>query len=222
MYKDDEFLQLAGIQHFCFCRRQWALIHLEQAWEDNVRTKEGDVLHKNIDDPLFIEKRRDLIISRSVPIRSCVLGLSGICDVVEFKKDGNGAHIHGRDGRYMPCPVEYKVGSPKQNRSDLMQLCAQTMSLEEMFGIEIGFAYIYYARPRKRMAVEINQDLRDDTTLLSEEMHKLFKDGKTPKANRTKACKSCSLYDLCLPELSEKQPVQKYIYEMRETLEKIT
>jgi len=215
MYNEDEFLQLAGIQHFCFCRRQWALIHLEQAWEDNARTKEGDVLHENVDDPFFIEKRRDVIISRSVPVHSHVLGLSGICDVVEFKESPLGVPICGRGGKFAPCPIEYKVGAPKQNASDLMQLCAQVMSLEEMFNVEIPTAFIYYARPHKRMPVEITQKLKEDTILLSEKMHDIFREGVTPKASRTKACKACSLYEVCLPELSEKQSVYDYIDKMK-------
>jgi len=215
MYKEDEFLQLAGIQHFCFCRRQWALIHLEQAWEDNVRTKEGDMLHMNVDDPFFVEKRGDVITSRSVPVHSHALGLSGICDMVEFKESPLGTSIYGRRGKYMPCPVEYKVGSPKQNMSDLMQLCAQAMSLEEMFNVDISTAFIYYARPKKRMLVEITKNLREDTVLLSKEMHDSFRAGITPKANRTKVCKECSLYDVCLPDLSEKLSVTDYFNKMK-------
>lgn len=216
IYEEDDFLQLSGIQHYCFCKRQWALIHIEKAWDDNSRTKEGDLLHKNVDNPFFTENRRNITISRSVPVKSHVLGLSGLCDVVVFEKSDEGSAIMGKPGKYIVYPIEYKAGSPKKNLSDSIQLCAQVISLEEMLNTQISEAYFYYAKPRKRTMVEMSQELREKTTELSKDMHNDFKFSITPKAKQTIACEKCSLQELCLPNLSKVQSVKKYIDLMRE------
>ena len=96
-YCEDEFLQLSGIQHFCFCRRQWALIHIENQWQENVRTIEGNIIHERCHDGGFIEKRGNLLITRSLSIFSRRLGVSGQCDVVEFSKTENGCTLYGRE-----------------------------------------------------------------------------------------------------------------------------
>jgi len=214
IYSEQEFLQLSGIQHFCFCKRQWALIHIEQLWEDNQRTKEGDIMHKNADDPFFFEKRKDVIISRAVPVRSIRLGLNGVCDVVEFVRSENGVPIKNRSGRYIVYPVEYKIGVPKSTDSDAVQLCAQAMSLEEMLGVEINEAYLYYAKTRRRKTVELNSDLRKRTVMLAEGMHIMFEKGTTPHAEISNSCDSCSLFEICIPSLSKTSTVKKYMKTM--------
>ena len=83
-YTSDELLPLSGIQHFLFCRRQWALIHVERQWQENALTAEGKIMHQRVDDPFFTETRKGVITARSVPDASYRLGLSGVCDVVEF------------------------------------------------------------------------------------------------------------------------------------------
>jgi CRISPR-associated exonuclease, Cas4 family len=113
-YKEENFLQLAGIQHFAFCRRQWALIHIENQWEDNVRTVEGQIIHDKAHDKFALESRGDLLISRGMPVFSASLGISGECDVVEFHKNNEGINIAGKDGLYSVVPIEYKRG--KENR----------------------------------------------------------------------------------------------------------
>ena len=110
MYTEDEYLMLSGIQHFFFCRRQWALIHIEQQWEENYRTADGRVMHRNVHDAGFHEKRGDLVISRAMAVSSQRLGISGECDAVEFRKDSSGIEIFGLEGRYSVTPVEYKRG----------------------------------------------------------------------------------------------------------------
>ena len=97
-YPPDAWLPLSGIQHFIFCRRQWALIHVERQWQENALTAEGRILHRRVDDPFFTEKRHDVIIARSVPVSSPQLGLSGVCDVVEFTAAPEGVLLARADG----------------------------------------------------------------------------------------------------------------------------
>ena len=108
-YKEDEYLMLSGIQHFKFCRRQWALIHIEQEWGENVHTVIGELMHKIVHDPYLREKRKDTIIVRALPVSSKTLGISGECDVVEFHKCQDGISLFGHRGLYSVFPVEYKI-----------------------------------------------------------------------------------------------------------------
>ena len=128
----DSDLLISGLQHFSFCRRQWALIHIESQWSENYLTVDGKLKHDNADDPYFTEKRGDLLISRAVPVRSDRYGIVGKCDVVEFRRDDSGVRISGRDGLWLPTPVEYKRGHTKEIDADRLQLCAEAMCLEEM------------------------------------------------------------------------------------------
>ena len=125
MCNQDFFLPLSGIQHFAFCRRQWALIHIENLWAENVRTVEGNILHERAHDEAFTELRGDILTVRGLRIASQPLELNGVCDVVEFHRDPNGIPLHGREGRWQPYPVEYKRGKPKEDDCDQLQLCAQ-------------------------------------------------------------------------------------------------
>ena len=137
-YKEDDYLMLSGIQHFKFCRRQWALIHIEQQWDENVHTVIGELMHKKVHDPMSKEKRKDTIIVRALPIASRKMGISGECDVVEFHKCEDGISLYGHRGSYSVFPVEYKKGKPKITEEDKLQLTAQAMCLEEMFSTEIS------------------------------------------------------------------------------------
>lgn len=211
-YTPDELLPLSGIQHFLFCRRQWALIHVERQWQDNLLTVEGKLLHKRVDDPFFTEKRDDIITTRSVPVASYRLGLAGVCDVVEFSASPQGVKLPGREGRYLPAPVEYKRGKPKRNPVDEAQLCAQAICLEEMLSVPIPNGWLYYGETRRRVAVELNTELRALVETMAEEMHAYFRRGHTPRVKISNACRSCSLADLCLPNLQEKVvPASQYI-----------
>ena len=126
-YKESEYLQISGIQHYLFCRRQWALIHIENQWAENVLTVSGNILHETAHSAERPTKRGDVIITYSMPVFSPTLGVSGMCDVVEFHKDPNGTAINGFDGRFVPYPIEYKRGSPKEDSSDVFQLCTQAL-----------------------------------------------------------------------------------------------
>lgn len=211
-YTPDELLPLSGIQHFLFCRRQWALIHVERQWQENARTVEGKLLHKRTDDPFFTETRHNLLIARAVPIASYQLGLAGVCDVVEFTESPQGVQLPGREGLYLPAPVEYKRGTPKADPCDEAQLCAQAICLEEMLSVEISQGFLYYGETRHRVEVPLSAELRKLVFEMSAEMHAYFKRGYTPRVKTSKACRSCSLADICLPELQEKLiPASRYI-----------
>jgi CRISPR-associated exonuclease Cas4 len=202
-YTPDELLPLSGLQHFLFCRRQWALIHVEMQWKENALTAEGRIMHKRVDNPFFTETRRDVITARAVPVASYRLGLSGVCDVVEFSESPEGVKLPGREGLYLPAPVEYKRGREKREPVDEIQLCAQALCLEEMLAVSIPQGWLYYGETRQRVAVELTAELRGLVRQMSEEMHAYFSRGYTPRVKTSKACKSCSLAEICLPVLQE-------------------
>ncbi len=211
-YTPDELLPLSGIQHFLFCRRQWALIHVEQQWQENVLTIEGKLLHKRVDDPFFTETRNGVITARALPIASYRLGFSGKCDVVEFSESSDGVKLPGREGLYLPAPVEYKRGKPKRDPVDEAQLCAQALCLEEMLSVNIPQGWLFYGETRHREQVPFTPELRGLVKNMADEMHAYFQRGYTPRVKTHKGCKSCSLADLCLPALQENAiAASKYI-----------
>jgi CRISPR-associated exonuclease Cas4 len=147
-----------------------------------------------------------------VPIASYRLGLSGVCDVVEFVESSDGVQLPGRAGLYLPAPVEYKRGHEKSSLCDEAQLCAQAICLEEMLVVSIPTGYLYYGETRHRVAIELTDKLRDVVHNMSNEMHAYFERGYTPRVKTTKGCRSCSLADVCLPKLQENTiPASKYI-----------
>ena len=211
-YTDKELLALSGIQHFCFCRRQWALIHVERQWEENLRTAEGHLIHQRVDDPFFNESRGDLIISRAVPLVSYALGLYGVADVVEYIRSEDGVSLPGREGLWMMRPVEYKRGKPKIDERDEVQLCVQALCLEEMFDTRIDRGDFYYNEIRRRVPLLLSAELRERVYALSKEMHDLFAGGVTPPAEVSRKCNLCSLQNVCMPKLTKKPvSVRKYL-----------
>ncbi len=210
-YSDDELLMISGIQHFAFCRRQWALIHIEQQWQENLLTFGGRELHERVDDPFFTEARGTVLVTRSLPIISRRLGLYGVADVVEFYRSDEGVRLRGRNGLWRPHPVEYKYGEPKIDERDMVQLCAQAFCLEEMFNTSIAQGDIFYGRVRRRQKVEFDEALRQRVIELSREMHRLFEEGITPLPEQTKACRSCSLVEICLPHTGKRRSVRRYL-----------
>lgn len=200
-YSADELLPLSGIQHFCFCRRQWALIHVERQWQENLLTVEGRILHNRADDPFFTEVRKGVITARSMPVASYRLGLFGVCDVVEFTAASEGVHLPGRAGTYRPVPIEYKRGREKHDASDEAQVCAQALCLEEMLSTSIPLGCLFYGETRRRVEVELTAELRALVARMAAEMHAYFERGYTPQVKPSKACRSCSLEDACLPTL---------------------
>lgn len=219
-YSDEDMLMLSGIQHIAFCERQWALIHLEQAWAENHLTVEGSWLHRKVDDSDFIECRKDIISLHSVNLVSRKLGLYGISDVIELKKaiskDNSVTHPN-YPGFWYYTPVEYKRGKPKPDNRDEVQLCAQAICLEEMYRIQINTGYLYYGETRHRVEVEFDSVLRDAVRSFAQKMHKLYETRKIPAANYRASCRSCSLFDICLPKTFSKiQSVDSYLLQLKE------
>ena len=211
MFAPEDCLMISGLQHFRFCRRQWALIHLEQQWAENLRTVEGEFLHERAHNEQLRECRGDLLTVRGLRVQSLTLGLSGICDVVEFRQDARGVPLSGEEGQWLPYPVEYKRGVPKQDGCDELQLCAQAMCLEEMLCCEIPEGALYYGEPRRRLRVSLTKELREEVRSDAAQMHTLYRRGHTPRARRTKSCNACSLKELCLPGLQKSGSVRDYL-----------
>lgn len=210
-YKEEDFLQLSGLQHFKFCRRRWALIHIEHQWAENYRTIDGAILHQNAHDTQFRESRGDTVITRGVSVYSAQLGVSGQCDVLEYHRGSTGIPLGGKDGLWQPYPVEYKRGSPREDTGDTLQLCGQAMCLEGMLCCEIPEGALYYGEIRRRVRVAFTQELRSQVCSLLEEMHQLYRRGYTPKVKPTKSCNACSMKELCLPRLMKSRSVSAYL-----------
>lgn len=209
---EQSILPLSGIQHFAFCRRQWALIHIEKLWAENVRTVEGNIMHQRAHDEDATELRGDVLILRGLRIASEKLGLSGACDVVEFHQNPQGVTLQGREGRWLPYPVEYKRGKPKEDDCDQLQLCAQAMCLEEIFVCHIPEGSLYYGETRRRQRVSFTPELRERVESMTAEMRAYYERRHTPSARPSKACNACSLKDLCLPKLTKRESVSAYIH----------
>lgn len=211
VFEESEYLQLSGLQHFAFCRRQWALIHIEQQWRENIRTVEGDILHERVHTEGLAEKRGDLLSIRGLRVCSAKLGVSGCCDLVEFTASEAGAYLNGRTGKWLPTPVEYKRGAPKANDADRLQLCCQAMCLEEMLCCDIAYGCIYYGETRHRERIALTEDLRARVVSMLAEMHQYFSRGYTPRGKRRKGCNACSMKEICLPTLGEPGAVRSYL-----------
>lgn len=210
-FKEEDYLQLSGLQHFSFCRRQWALIHIEQQWAENLRTADGRILHEKAHDGSCREKRGDLLITRDMSIHSPTLGICGSCDVVEFYRGAEGIPLPGQEGLWQPYPVEYKRGAPKLTDADRFQLCAQAMCLEEMLCCQVPQGALFYGETRHREVVVLDEGLRSQVKALLTEMHDLYRRGRTPKVKPSKSCNACSLRELCLPKLARKHNVGEYL-----------
>ena len=216
-YQEDDYLMISGIQHFEFCRRQWALIHIEQQWAENVHTVVGELMHKKVHDPYLQEKRKDVLYVRALPVSSRIMGVSGECDMVEFHKAEDGITLFGHRGLYTVYPVEYKKGKPKESEEDILQLVAQVMCLEEMFSTNISEGAIFYGETRRRESIAITNQLRTKVNEMFSEMYQYYDRKYTPKVKWSKKCNGCSLKDICLPKMgkagSAKQYVQKVLVE---------
>lgn len=212
IYREEDFLQLSGLQHFKFCRRQWALIHIEQQWAENYRTTDGAILHENAHDGNLSESRGDLLITRDMRVFSPTLGVSGACDVLEFHRGDSGIPLNGRDGLWQPFPVEYKRGRPKEHTADALQLCGQAMCLEEMLCCDIPGGALYYGEIRRRQPVVFTEELRQEVQTLLQDMHALYRRGHTPMVKPGKGCNACSLKEICLPKLMKRKSVAEYLH----------
>lgn len=190
--EDEDLIQLSALQHYLYCPRQCGLIHLEQAWAENRQTAEGRLLHERADQPLT-EQRHGIRTATAMPLICHRLGISGIADVVEFRESDTDEQIF---------PVEYKRGKPKKHRADEVQLCAQALCLEEMFGRDVLEGALFYGKTRRRQAVEFDSSLRELTIEVIQSTRRMMKSGSTPTAEYSSGrCDACSLIELCQPHL---------------------
>jgi CRISPR-associated exonuclease Cas4 len=188
MFTDDALLPLSALQHYLFCPRQTALIHLEQAWADNRFTAEGNALHQKAHDG-HDESRPGVRITRSLPVVSRRLGLTGQCDIVEFHADGT------------VVPVEYKRGKPKAHDADQAQLCAQAICLEEMLGVDIAEGFLFYGQRKRRTTVTFKANLRELVETTAHDLHEMIASRVTPAAEyQPRRCDACSLIECCQPK----------------------
>lgn len=210
-YREEDYLLISGIQHFIFCRRQWGLIHIEQQWEENFHTVDGEIMHQRAHDRFSNEKRKEVIISRGMPVFSHTLGITGVCDIVEFHRAKDGVYIREFDDRFQIFPIEYKRGKPKENDSDILQMVTQAMCIEEMLNCVIRKGAIFYGETKRRTEIIITDAYREKVRSMLEEMHQYYERGYTPKVKRTKACALCSLKNICLPELEKTKSAKEYV-----------
>ncbi|GHU54596.1 CRISPR-associated protein Cas4 [Clostridia bacterium] len=204
-YAEEDYLQISGLQHFSYCKRQWAIIHVEKQWIENYFTADGRVFHENVHDPFKKEKRNDLIISRAMPVYSRSLGINGECDVVEFHASECGVSLVGQKGLWLPLPIEYKRGKGTSKDSDALQLCAQAICLEEMLACPpIETAYLFYGEPYKRSPVALTEELREKVKTMILKMHEYYQRGHTPKVKPSKSCRNCSMENICLANIADK------------------
>jgi CRISPR-associated exonuclease Cas4 len=221
MYDEDDLLPISALQHLLFCERQCALIYLEGVWEENRLTAEGRVMHERAHEA-DSEWRGDVRIARGLRVRSLRLGLTGQCDVVEFRQvdrvelycgagfqPADHGEIAGRmpapqqdtaRNRWSPFPIEYKRGRPKREPWDEVQLCAQAMCLEEMIGVAVRVGAIFYGKTRRRHHVRFDAVLRGETERAAARLHELFRAGVTPRVEYEKKCDNCSLVNVCMPK----------------------
>lgn len=207
-------LPISALQHLSFCERQWALIHIERAWEENQLTAEGRLMHDRPHES-GTEERGDVRIARGLRLRSLRLGLLGQADVVEFHRVAGeevGVLLDGVAGRRQPLIIEYKRGHPKIGHEDKIQLCAQALCLEEMLGTPMSLASFFYGEPRRRLEIVLDDALRKETEDITLRLHELTHLGKTPLAIYAAKCKRCSLFDICMPKATNGQmSAQKYL-----------
>ena len=214
MTRADDYLLLSGIQHFSFCRRQWALIHIEQLWNENYLTASGRAEYQRVHDAEISDMRNGILTVRDLPVKSDRLRITGACDAVEFIPSESGVRLSKRDGLWRVYPVEYKHGSSKASDCDRLQLAAQAICLEEMFCTNITEGAIFYYKTRRREKVAITDELRVKVKAMFAEMNELYSRGYTPRVKPGSECRSCSMVDLCLPVLMKAkipQSVSTYI-----------
>lgn len=201
---DDVLLPISALQHYAYCPRQFALIHVEQVWEENYFTADGRRLHERVDAGA-VEQRRDVRYERAVLLLSQRYQLTGKMDLLEVHK--------GDPLRYFP--VEYKRGKPKLQTWDRIQLCAQALCLEEMRNVQIDEGAIWYWEVRRREAVKVDQTLRDETIGVIEAAHEMRNSGITPMPiSDKKRCRACSLVDICQPERFRSDRSERYVEEL--------
>lgn len=192
---DDDLIPISALQHYLYCPRQCALIHVERQWAESRHTAEGRLLHERADRPK-VESRKGVRTVSAMPLFDSELGITGIADVVEFQRLEMGERAF---------PVEYKRGSPKTHRADEVQLCAQALCLESMLNISVPCGALFYGQTRRRKDVAFDEELRELTRRIVQETRLMILSGCTPSAQyEAKRCDACSLIDLCQPRWLER------------------
>lgn len=208
--EDEALIPISALQHYLYCPRQCALIHLEQQWAENRQTAEGRLLHQRADAPQT-ERRRGVRTVSAMPLVALELGVTGKADMVEF---------HTGDAGEFLFPIEYKRGRPKAHRADEVQLCAQALCLEAMLGKRVDAGAFFYGQTRRRKSVAFDRDLRDLTLRTIEESRAMLSSGITPSARyEPRRCDSCSLLDICQPQLLERRSVNDWLLQQLEAEE---
>ncbi len=205
MFSEDDYIQLSSLQHYVFCPRQCGLIHVENAWTDNMFTVRGEILHEKVDTDTY-ETRGTIKTVRGLRIHSNRLGIVGRCDVVEFRKDKN--------EQEEILPVEFKSGEPKEDISDKVQLCAQVLCLEEMLNTRILQGAFFYGKIRRRNPVDIDVELRAQTETIIDSVHEIVSKEQVPPAKYSQKCRNCSLEDACMPKAMNEKKLKQYMKEL--------
>ena len=203
--EDDDLVPISALQHFAFCERQCALIHVERIWAENELTAEGHVAHDRVDLPGLSGRGR---IARSVHLRSDRLGLAGRADVVEFLPPS------GPGRPEVPFPIEYKRGRMTDRLPDRIQLCAQAIALEEMTGVSVPRGALFYHASRHRVVVEFDAELRAETELIASRVRAMLTGGTVPKAALQPKCRRCSLREACQPAPPGAASPTRYLLEL--------
>ena len=204
MYTEDDFIMISALQHYVYCPRQCALIHVEDAWNENLFTVRGNILHEKVDSDTY-ETRGTIKTVRGLRIHSFKYGLVGRCDVVEFRQSENGEVI---------LPVEFKSGKPKEDISDKVQLCAQVFCLEEMLNTKISQAAFFYGKIRRRNVIDVDDELRSQTENIIASVREIVSKKIIPSAVYETKCRNCSLQSICQPKAMNKRKLQRYIEEL--------
>lgn len=206
MFTEDDFIMISALQHYIFCPRQCGLIHIDDVWQDNLFTVRGEILHEKVDSDTY-ETRGDVKTVRGLKIHSYKYGLVGRCDVVEFKNTTKLKEV---------VPVEFKAGKPKEDISDIVQLCAQVFCLEEMLNVEINKAAFFYGKIRRRVIIKITNELREQSEDVIYKVRQLLDSKTIPKVEFSQKCRNCSLITICQPKALNNKRLNNYIKNLYE------
>lgn len=211
MYSEDDFIMISALQHYVYCPRQCGLIHVDDVWHENLFTTRGNILHDKVDTDTY-ETRGTKRTVRGLRIHSFRLGITGRCDVVEFRDLPAGRQGTKRGEEILP--VEFKSGEPKEDISDKVQLCAQALCLEEMLNTNITHGAFFYGKIRRRNVIEVDEVLRMQTENIICSVREIVSKKIIPQAEYSAKCRNCSLQDICQPKAMNNRKLTAYIKEL--------
>ena len=208
-FDDSQRLPISSIKQYIYCKRRFALMHIDYQWNSNYKIIEGNFLHKKVDDPFSNEKRGDTHISRSIPVFSDNLNLYGVADIVEFIRDDFGVKIDSKMGLWRINPIEYKNGKPEKSNADNYQLCAVAICLEEMFKTTILTGDIYYGKIKRRVQVDLSEELKNKVLIATKDINSLIDSQTLPPKPENQNCSLCSMIDICMPNIFDNKSNNK-------------